>query len=103
MQVSETLNKLNKTLFHIETTRTLFKPAAIRAANLFKLVNNLSLLQPTYQISLKSYFQTFDNFLMKHPGKMEFEESLKGIISMFTRHLYHRLTYSLLEKDKQVV
>ena len=69
-------------------------------ANLYFVVLDLSLIEPTYQWSLESYIILFERSIREAiPGK---DNRCKNIIDKFQISLYESICRALLEKDKLI-
>ncbi|KAL4494234.1 hypothetical protein ABPG73_018753, partial [Tetrahymena malaccensis] len=84
-------------------TRNSFKELGKRVANLYFVVLDLALIEPTYQWSLEFYIELFlKGIKTAAPAKDNKENRSKNIINQFQILLYESICRSLLEKDKLI-
>ncbi|KAM3134228.1 hypothetical protein pb186bvf_013648 [Paramecium bursaria] len=99
-EIEEKLKKQEHDREQFNIIRNFYKDVAKRVANLYFVVLDLSLIEPTYQWSLESYIILFERSIREAiPGK---DNRCKNIIDKFQISLYESICRALLEKDKLI-
>ncbi|CAD8115295.1 unnamed protein product [Paramecium sonneborni] len=98
--IQDKLKKQEQDREQFNQIRNFYKEVAKRVANLYFVVLDLSLIEPTYQWSLEFYIILFERAIRESiQGK---ENRSKNIIDKFQISLYESICRSLLEKDKLI-
>eukprot|EP01119_Soliformovum_irregulare_P016871 TRINITY_DN4946_c0_g1_i1.p1 TRINITY_DN4946_c0_g1~~TRINITY_DN4946_c0_g1_i1.p1 ORF type:complete len:2093 (-),score=654.99 TRINITY_DN4946_c0_g1_i1:1564-7461(-) len=84
----------------IDHARQAFAPVAVRAATLFFVLNDLSLVDPMYQFSLQSYNELFQLSLEKSGRSDDLQERIRGLNDYHTFAVYRSTCRGLFEKHK---
>ncbi|EAS04067.1 axonemal dynein heavy chain (macronuclear) [Tetrahymena thermophila SB210] len=99
-EIQEKLKKQEQDRLVFNQIRDFYREVAKRVANLYFVILDLALIEPTYQWSLEFYITLFLKAITQAiPGR---ENRCKNIIDSFQFLLYESICRSLLEKDKLI-
>lgn len=93
------MEKLEYFRVQFNTIRNLYKEVSKRVSNMYFVVLDLAMIEPTYQWSLEFYIALFERSIKSVLGK---ENRSRNIIDRFQMNLYESICRSLLEKDKLI-
>jgi len=84
--------------------RNYYKDVAVRVANLYFIILDLSLIEPTYQWSLEYYINIFFRAIeaIQKAFPQKDNQRCTNIMNKFQLLLYQNTCRSLLEKDKLI-
>jgi dynein heavy chain len=100
IEIEEKLKKLEHDRQVFMNIRNFYRDVAIRVANLFFVILDLALIEPTYQWSLDFYVVLFIRGIKAGSAKSAKDTRVKSIINEFSIMLYESICRALLEKDK---
>ena len=85
---------------NINEAREHYRPAAIRAALLYFILNELSKIHPMYQFSLKAFIVVFGCAIDRADKFEAVKERVLSLIDCLTYTVYGYVCRGLFEKDK---
>lgn len=86
--IEESLVVSEKTEKEIDLAREEYRPCAKRAAILFFVLNDMSLIDPMYQFSLDSYITLFMLSIDKSPKSLKLSERIDSLNEYHTYAMY---------------
>jgi dynein heavy chain len=98
-EISEKMEKLEYFRVQFNTIRNLYKEVSKRVSNMYFVILDLAMIEPTYQWSLEFYIALFERAIKSLTSK---ENRTRNIIDRFQMMLYESICRSLLEKDKLI-
>ena len=75
----------------IEIASEAYRPASVRSATLFFVLNDLAAVDPMYQFSLDAYVELFQTSLAKSSRNEKMDERLRNIMEF---HTYSTFKYT---------
>jgi len=90
------------TSLKIDAARELYRPAAIRASLLYFILNDLNLINPIYQFSLKAFSTVFQNAIKGAPKAAEVAKRIDNLIESITFAVWQYTARGLFECDKLI-
>jgi dynein heavy chain len=105
IEVKEKLRVSEETKVKIDAAREGYRPCAVRAALLFFVLNDLSLVDPMYQFSLKAYMALFTKSIVDSKDTREamiteLGDRIETVNSHHTEAVYKYTCRALFEKHK---
>ena len=88
ISIEESLVVSVKTEQEIDLAREEYRPCAERAAILFFVLNDMSLIDPMYQFSLDAYITLFMLSIDKSPKSLKLAERIESLNEYHTFALY---------------
>ncbi|XP_012153483.1 dynein heavy chain 2, axonemal kl-2 [Megachile rotundata] len=98
--IAESLVVSEQTEKEIDMAREEYRPCAQRAAILFFVLNDMSLIDPMYQFSLDAYITLFMLSIDKSPKSLKLTERIDSLNEYHTYALYKNTCRGLFEKHK---
>lgn len=89
-----------QTEIKIDAARQAFSPCSVRAATLFFVLNDMSLVDPMYQFSLESYMDLFNLSIERSTKSDDLMENIKNLNDYHTLAVYRNTCRGLFEKHK---
>ncbi|XP_076454452.1 dynein beta chain, ciliary-like [Babylonia areolata] len=86
----------------INTARELYRPAAARASLLYFIMNDLHMINPMYQFSLKAFRVVFIKAIERSEPAEEVKERVNNLIDCITFSVYVYTSRGLFERDKLI-
>jgi dynein heavy chain len=80
----------------IDNAREGYRPCSKRAALLFFVLNDMSLIDPMYQFSLEAYISLFNISIDKSPKSSDLNERIDALNNYHTYALYR---YNIFSKN----
>ncbi|XP_062330264.1 dynein axonemal heavy chain 17-like [Osmerus eperlanus] len=84
----------------INEARENYRPASIRAALLYFILNDLNKISPIYQFSLKAFSVVFEDAIMLTEPAEEVKDRVLNLIDQITYSVFIYTNRSLFERDK---
>ncbi|CAK9808028.1 Dynein axonemal heavy chain 2 [Anthophora quadrimaculata] len=98
--IEESLVVSEQTERQIDLAREEYRPCAHRAAILFFVLNDMSLIDPMYQFSLDAYITLFMLSIEKSPKSLKLIERIESLNEYHTYALYKNTCRGLFEHHK---
>ncbi|KAL2078484.1 hypothetical protein ACEWY4_026169 [Coilia grayii] len=99
-EIEEKVREAKITETKINEARENYRPASIRAALLYFILNDLNKINPIYQFSLKAFSVVFDVAIMRTEPADEVKQRVNNLIDEITYSVFMYTNRSLFEKDK---
>ncbi len=99
-EVIEQLRVAEVTKVSIDQARESYRPSAFRAAILYFVLIDLSMVDPMYQFSLDSYVALFLGSITRSTKSDKIEERLKNLNEYHTYSVYQNACRGLFERHK---
>ena len=105
--ISIEVSKSEDVMKELESTMNEYAPLASKASRIFFALDTLDSIHYLYRYSL-SFFMDVLNYvinckIMQDIGKNLYAERQKTIIRLLFKEIYHRVGYSLLNQDKEIL
>ena len=105
--ISEEVAKSENIMKELETTMNQYSPIANKSSRIFFALDTLETIHYLYRYSL-TFFMDVLSFIINSKElseipKTSFDERQAKIISMLFIEIYHRVGYSLLNKDQLIL
>ncbi|KAK9868729.1 hypothetical protein WJX84_008574 [Apatococcus fuscideae] len=100
VEISDKLKESAKTAGEIEQARAQFKPAAVRGAVLFFVMEGLAAISYMYQHSLSSFLDVFNMTLDTSDKAADLAQRLKNILEALTWDIFSYVCLGLFEQHK---
>lgn len=101
IEIQEKLHKQQKIEESFSNARNQFREVGKRVSNLYFVILDLSMVEPTYQWSLESYVELFIQSIAKSRERGQQNRNI-NIIETTQINLYESTCRALLEKDKLI-
>ena len=106
-EISEEVSKSEDIMKELESTMNEYAPLANKASRIYFALDSLEVIHYLYRYSL-SFFMDILNFVINCKEMQEFPKNMYSerqskIIQLLFKEIYHRVGYSLLNKDKQIL
>ncbi|XP_033219684.1 dynein heavy chain 2, axonemal [Belonocnema kinseyi] len=98
--VQQSLIVTEETEKEIDFAREGYRPCSKRAAILFFVLNDMSLIDPMYQFSLESYISLFMISIDRSPKRQKLDERIQALNDYHTYALYRNTCRGLFEQHK---
>ncbi|CAH1258196.1 DNAH17 [Branchiostoma lanceolatum] len=85
---------------NINEARELYRPAAARASLLYFILNDLNMINPIYQFSLKAFNVVFTKAIERAGQAEEVKERVANLIDSISFSVFMYTTRGLFERDK---
>ena len=107
LEISVEVSKSEDVMKELESTMGEYAPLANKASRIFFALDSLEVIHYLYRYSL-SFFMDILNYVMNCKEMQEIPKSMyenrqKKIIQLLFKEIYHRVGYSLLNKDKAIL
>ncbi|XP_076154706.1 dynein axonemal heavy chain 17-like isoform X2 [Alosa pseudoharengus] len=99
-EIEEKVREAKITEIKINEARENYRPASIRAALLYFILNDLNKINPIYQFSLKAFSVVFDVAITRTEPAEEVKQRVNNLIDEITYSVFMYTNRSLFEKDK---
>ncbi|XP_071797739.1 dynein beta chain, ciliary isoform X1 [Asterias amurensis] len=86
----------------INEARELYRPAAARASLMYFILNDLNMINPIYQFSLKAFNVVFSKAIERAEPSDEVKERVMNLIDFITYSVFIYTTRGLFEQDKLI-
>ena len=90
------------TTVKIDAARELYRPAAVRASLLYFILNDLNMINPIYQFSLKAFSTVFQNAIKHSAHANEVSKRIENLIDAITFAVWQYTARGLFECDKLI-
>ena len=106
-EISIEVSKSEDIMKELESTMDEYAPLANKASRIFFALDSLEVIHYLYRYSL-SFFMDILNFVINCKEMQEFPKNMYAnrqtkIIQLLFKEIYHRVGYSLLNKDKAIL
>uniref|UniRef100_A0A674F0T2 Dynein axonemal heavy chain 17 n=1 Tax=Salmo trutta TaxID=8032 RepID=A0A674F0T2_SALTR len=99
-EIEEKVREAKITEVKINEARENYRPASIRAALLYFILNDLNKINPIYQFSLKAFSVVFEVAIMLTEPADEVKHRVNNLIDQITYSVFMYTNRSLFERDK---
>lgn len=99
-EINSKLSIQEKTLMSIEVNRMKFQKIARKAANLFFILMEMSLMNTFYQYTLKGLMNTFSKILESVQTSLSFNQLSSKIAALLNKRIYEVESMGMLQLDK---
>ncbi|XP_015211854.2 dynein axonemal heavy chain 17 [Lepisosteus oculatus] len=99
-EIEEKVREAKITEVKINEARENYRPASIRAALLYFILNDLNKINPIYQFSLKAFSVVFEKAIMRSEPAEEVKQRVDNLIDEITYSVFMYTNRSLFERDK---
>ena len=106
-EISEEVSKSEDIMRELESTMNEYAPLANKASRIFFALDSLEIIHYLYRYSL-SFFMDILNYVINSKEMQEVPKNMYAnrqikIIQLLFKEIYHRVGYSLLNKDKALL
>ena len=106
-EISEEVSKSEDIMKELESTMNEYAPLANKASRIFFALDSLEIIHYLYRYSL-SFFMDILNYVINSKEMQEVPKNMYAnrqikIIQLLFKEIYHRVGYSLLNKDKALL
>ncbi|XP_058845803.1 dynein axonemal heavy chain 17-like [Acipenser ruthenus] len=101
-EIEQKVREAKITEVKINEARENYRPASIRAALLYFILNDLNKINPIYQFSLKAFNVVFENAILRSEPADEVTQRVNNLIDEITFSVFVYTTRSLFERDKLI-
>jgi dynein heavy chain len=99
-EIEEQVAEAKVTEEKINTAREHYRPAAARAAMVYFILNDLNIINPIYQFSLKAFKVVFMKAVEKAEKSDDVKQRVETLIDAITYSVFIYTTRGLFERDK---
>ncbi|XP_043471037.1 dynein beta chain, ciliary [Leptopilina heterotoma] len=101
-EVEKKVKEARGTSREIDAARELYRPAAARASLLYFILNDLNMINPIYQFSLKAFSVVFQKAILRADPAPDVESRVANLIECITYSVFMYTTRGLFECDKLI-
>ncbi|KAK6478238.1 dynein heavy chain 17 [Huso huso] len=101
-EIEQKVREAKITEVKINEARENYRPASIRAALLYFILNDLNKINPIYQFSLKAFNVVFESAILRSEPADEVTQRVNNLIDEITFSVFVYTTRSLFERDKLI-
>ncbi|XP_030631015.1 dynein heavy chain 17, axonemal-like [Chanos chanos] len=99
-EIEEKVREAKITETKINEARENYRPASIRAALLYFILNDLNKINPIYQFSLKAFSVVFEVAIVRAEPAEDVKQRVNNLIDEITYSVFMYTNRSLFERDK---
>ncbi|GLV39554.1 Dynein heavy chain at 93AB [Carabus blaptoides fortunei] len=101
-EIEEKVKEAKITSMQIDQAREYYRPASARASLLYFILNDLHMINPIYQFSLKAFSVVFQKAITRAEPASSVAERVNNLIDCITHSVFQYTTRGLFECDKLI-